>query len=304
VAVHPLDGRRYLRIDRAVDERLDPYRETEAAGAVAGAELPGAGQLAAGDHGLQSRRGRHAAARDQVGSDDIVQIVRHYRSPSFGFASRNYYCSFLAVLRLDRDPERYFGPLVHDKPVEARELTVSAPVRVDTLRHILDIDIGKLRELNPALRQAVWNLQQFVPRGYRLRLPVALAEWTSELLGARLAGADTSATTRLASAVASPKAQPAAKTPAAPATRVARIAAATVAQAQSNGPAGAACAARPKSPRAVDLRGARRRHPGHDRGADRRRCGTADARQWAARQRSHLRGRAAAAARKFLAGGA
>jgi len=227
-------GRRYLRIDRAVDERLDPYRETEAAAQLLALNYQVLGSwplaITAYNHGAAGMR----RARDQVGSDDIVQIVRHYRSPSFGFASRNYYCSFLAVLRLDRDPERYFGPLVHDKPVEARELTVSAPVRVDTLRHILDIDMGKLRELNPALRQAVWNLQQFVPRGYRLRLPAALADWTSELLGARLAGAGTSAATRLASAVASPGPKPAAA--AAPATRVARIAAATVAQARSNGP--------------------------------------------------------------------
>ena len=41
-------------------------------------------------------------AREQLGTDDIVQIVRHYQSRTFGFASRNYYCSFLAALRLDR----------------------------------------------------------------------------------------------------------------------------------------------------------------------------------------------------------
>src|SRR5258706_4817778 len=171
--------------------------------------------------------------REQVGSDDIVQIVRHYRSPSFGFAWRNYYCSFLAVLRLDRDPEKYFGPLPHDTPVETRELTVSAPVRVDTLRHILAIDIGRLRELNPALRPTVWNLQQFVPRGFRLRLPATLANWTSELLGARLAGEGTASTTRVASAAASPQAKAAAATPA---TSAARTAPATVARALSSGP--------------------------------------------------------------------
>jgi hypothetical protein len=137
-------------------------------------------------------------AREQVGSDDIVQIVRHYRSPSFGFASRNYYCSFLAVLRLDRDPDKYFGPLTHDKPVETSELVVPAPVRADALRRALAIDIGRLRELNPALRSTVWNLQQFVPRGYRLRLPAALSSVTSELLSARLTGTGTERRARYA----------------------------------------------------------------------------------------------------------
>ena len=104
-------GRRYLRIDRAVDERLDPYRSTEAAAQLLSYNyrLLGSWPLAitAYNHGAEGMR----RAREQVGSDDIVQIVRHYHSPSFGFASRNYYASFLAALRLDRDQDRYFGAL-------------------------------------------------------------------------------------------------------------------------------------------------------------------------------------------------
>ena len=225
-------GRRYLRIDRAVDERLDPYRETEAAAQLLALNYQVLGSwplaITAYNHGAAGMR----RARDQVGSDDIVQIVRHYRSPSFGFASRNYYCSFLAVLRLDRDPEKYFGPLQHDKPVETHELTVSTPVRVDALRRILAIDAGPLRALNPALRSTVWNLQQFVPRGYRLRLPAALANWTSELLGARLTGAGAEATIRLASAAPPTKAKPAA----APVTPAGRSRPASLAQALASGP--------------------------------------------------------------------
>jgi peptidoglycan lytic transglycosylase D len=227
-------GRRFLRIDRAVDERLDPDRETEAAAQLLALNYQVLGSwplaITAYNHGAAGMR----RAREQVGSDDIVQIVRHYRSPSFGFASRNYYCSFLAVLRLDREPEKYFGPLPHDQPVETRELTVSAPVRADTLRHILAIDIGRLRELNPALRPTVWNLQQFVPRGYRLRLPAALASWTTELLSARLAGTETGSagTIRVASAASAPKA----KVAAAAGGPAARTMPAAVAKAVPSGP--------------------------------------------------------------------
>ena len=102
-------GRRYLRIDGAVDERLDPYRSTEAAAQLLSYNyrLLGSWPLAitAYNHGAEGMR----RARDQLGTDDIVRIVRQYQSPTFGFASRNYYCSFLAAMRLDRDPEKYFG---------------------------------------------------------------------------------------------------------------------------------------------------------------------------------------------------
>ena len=54
-------GRRFMRIDSVVDERLDPYRATEAAGTFPRAELHRAGQLAAGADGLQPRHCRHAS---------------------------------------------------------------------------------------------------------------------------------------------------------------------------------------------------------------------------------------------------
>ena len=182
-------GRRYLRIDRAVDERLDPYRSTEAAAQLLSYNyrLLGSWPLAitAYNHGAEGMR----RAREQVGSDDIVQIVRHYHSPSFGFASRNYYASFIAALRLDRDQFRYFGVLKREPDAASQEIPLEAPVRADALADVLKVSRDTLRELNPALRPAVWNLQQPLPRGYRLRLPSGLAGWSGDGLAARLTAA-------------------------------------------------------------------------------------------------------------------
>ena len=182
-------GRRYLRIDRAVDERLDPYRSTEAAAQLLSYNyrLLGSWPLAitAYNHGAEGMR----RARDQIGSDDIVQIVRHYHSPSFGFASRNYYASFLAALRLDRDPVKYFGALTRAPEASSQEVALDAPARADALAGVLKLSRDTLRELNPALRAAVWNLQQPVPRGYRLRLPAGLEGWSGQGLAARLTAA-------------------------------------------------------------------------------------------------------------------
>ncbi|MDE2220581.1 MAG: lytic transglycosylase domain-containing protein, partial [Gammaproteobacteria bacterium] len=140
-------GRRYLRIDRSVDERLDPYRSTEAAAQLLlyNYRLLGTWPLAitAYNHGAEGMR----RARDQVGSDDIVQIVRRYHSPSFGFASRNYYASFLAALRLDRDPERYFGALHREHATASQELALEAPARIDALTTVFRLSRETLRAL-------------------------------------------------------------------------------------------------------------------------------------------------------------
>ena len=81
-------------------------------------------------------------------------------------------------------------------------MALSAPARVDALTRVFNLDTDTLRALNPALRTAVWNLRQPVPRGYHLRVPEALQSWTSALLATRLAG---TAAPPLLAAAAAPK---------------------------------------------------------------------------------------------------
>ena len=96
-------GRRYMRIDGSVDDRLDPFRSTEAAAQLLAYNyrLLGTWPLAltAYNHGAEGMR----RAVQELGTTDIVKIVRNYHSRTFGFASRNFYVSFLAALDVDRN---------------------------------------------------------------------------------------------------------------------------------------------------------------------------------------------------------
>jgi len=180
-------GRRYMRVDDAVDERLDPYRSTEAAAQLLAYNYRALGSwplaLTAYNHGAAGMR----RARDTVGSDDFVKINRTYNSRTFGFASRNFFPSFLAALTIDENPEKYFGPLERRPEQKFREVSMPAYVRLATLERTLGLDREQLRLLNPAWRPTIFNGTRLVPRGYRLRLPADTAEkWTAEMLSARL----------------------------------------------------------------------------------------------------------------------
>jgi membrane-bound lytic murein transglycosylase D len=183
-------GRRYMRIDGAVDDRLDPFRSTEAAAQLLAYNyrLLGTWPLAltAYNHGTAGM----LRAKDSLGTDDIVKIVRGYNGRTFGFASRNFYVSFLAALDIDRNPEKYFGPLQKESEARFREVPLPAYVSVSALAHTLKIDSGELHALNPALLPPVWSGQQRVPKNYRLRLPLSEQPWTSELLAQRLSPGD------------------------------------------------------------------------------------------------------------------
>src|SRR5215469_2270240 len=183
-------GRRYMRIDGAVDDRLDPFRSTEAAAQLLAYNYRVLGTwplaLTAYNHGTAGMR----HAEETMGTDDIVRIVRGYSSRTFGFASRNYYVSFLAALDIDRNPEKYFGALTKNSEARFQEVAMPAYVTAASLERALKIDAARLRALNPALRPSVWNGAQRVPKAYRLRLPVDDSEWNTQLLASRLTPAE------------------------------------------------------------------------------------------------------------------
>jgi membrane-bound lytic murein transglycosylase D len=179
-------GRRYMRIDSAVDDRLDPFRSTEAAAQLLAYNYRILGTwplaLTAYNHGAAGVR----HAKETLGTDDIVKIVRNYNGKTFGFASRNFYVSFLAALEVDRNPEKYFGSLEKLSEARFQEVVVPGYVSINSLERALKIDGTRLRALNPALLRAVWDGQRHVPKAYHLRLPIDGEKWTNDMLAQRL----------------------------------------------------------------------------------------------------------------------
>jgi len=178
----PSTARRFMRVDSVVDERLDPYSATEAAANLMlyNYRLLGTWPLAvtAYNHGPGGLR----RAEDELGTSDIAVIVKNYQGANFGFASRNFYVAFLAALEVDRNAERYFGPITRLPDTDNTPVVLPDYIGVSALARAFKVDMGALKVLNPALRPPVWSGARLVPRGYALRLPGTVPE--SEITGA------------------------------------------------------------------------------------------------------------------------
>jgi len=110
-------GRRFLRIDRYVDERRDVYVATHAAAQYLKQAYQQIGSwsltVTSYNHGVDGI----LRAKRTVGTNDIGRLIREYDGPYFGFASKNFYAEFLAAVEVARDAETHFGPLQLD-PLE------------------------------------------------------------------------------------------------------------------------------------------------------------------------------------------
>ncbi len=164
-------GRRFLRIDYVVDERLDPMKSTRAAARLLRENYGALGSwplaLTAYNHGT----GGMARAKRQLGTDRIDVIVERYSSRSFGFASRNFYAQFLAAREILSQWPKHFAGVQRDEPQPVDELVLPFYADVRTLQAKYGIAPEVIRELNPALRPPVFKSGKRIPQGFALRLP-------------------------------------------------------------------------------------------------------------------------------------
>ena len=164
-------GRLYMRVDHIVDERRDPFLASEAAARLLRSNYERLGTwplaITAYNHGP----GGMAKAVRTHGTRDIGVIVSRYSSPSFGFASKNFYCEFLAARRIDQDPERYFGPIRKEAPWDHESVVLRKSYGASALAQALRIPSAELRDWNPALLSPVWSGSRSVPVSYELRVP-------------------------------------------------------------------------------------------------------------------------------------
>jgi membrane-bound lytic murein transglycosylase D len=127
--------------------------------------------ITAYNHG---RAGMARAVRE-TGSSDIGVIVKRYRGPLFGFASRNFYAEFLAALAVERSYKDYFGDLQFDAPFTGDEVQLSDALGAHVAARCADIPPEELAALNPAIDSAVFVGAGNIPRGYLLRVPPGTA---------------------------------------------------------------------------------------------------------------------------------
>ncbi len=172
----PYTGKLYLRVDDEVDERNDPMRAAEAAARLMRQnynllnEWPLA--VTAYNHGAA---GIAKAARDS-GSKELPDIIERFEGKNFGFASQNFYSSFLAALHVAKNSDAYLGKVPRAKKLEFDEFVMPHYMDVKTFLEKLGIEEAIFRELNPALTAEVYAGRKFMPVGYTVRIPMEIRE--------------------------------------------------------------------------------------------------------------------------------
>ncbi len=163
-------GQRFMRIDHIIDERMDPYIATYAAMSLLEFNHSVLGTwplaLTAYNHGA----GGIARAVRQTGTTDIATIIANYRGRLFGFASRNFYPQFLAVLEIEDNLQHYFSDVRLNPAPNFIEVNLDAFIDAEVFARSVGVSVEQLRADNQALRAMVWEGGKRIPMDFPIKV--------------------------------------------------------------------------------------------------------------------------------------
>jgi len=164
-------GLRFLTIDDVIDARIDPFYATEAAARLLKNNFQELGTwplaITAYNHGVNGM----ARAVKLINSTDFDAVLNKYHSPSFQFASRNFYAEFLAAVHVRANYPELFGELVLDPTIQYTYLPLKQAVDLKSIAEKLNLEPEVLQNLNPGFNNGILQSEQKIPKNYQIRIP-------------------------------------------------------------------------------------------------------------------------------------
>lgn len=164
----PATGRGFnMRVDGAIDERRDPIESTRAAASYLKQAYESLGSWPLAITSYNYGPAGMARAVAEMGTSNLVELIRSYNGPYWGFAPKNFYAEFLVAVEIGRNIERYFPGLVLDSPVTIRDHELASMTSLEAVASASGLSPDQLLTWNPALTSQV----RWLPAGYRVKLP-------------------------------------------------------------------------------------------------------------------------------------
>ncbi len=153
-----------------IDERLSPLKSTAAAAKLLKRNYQILGSwdqaITAYNHGFRSLRKVNTHRRRTKSKEPFYAGC--VKGPRLGWAGRNYYAEFLAVLHAEAYRQLFYGKTPNDPIREVEFVRVDQPRSAAQLAKSFNVSMEEFRMLNPDIR----NPRRQVPKGFWVILPV------------------------------------------------------------------------------------------------------------------------------------
>ncbi|MGH8505734.1 MAG: LysM peptidoglycan-binding domain-containing protein [Stenotrophobium sp.] len=181
----PSSARAYMRLDKIVDDRRDPWTSTDAAARHLRDDYAALHSWPLAITAYNQGRGGIARALTAINGTTLIDLIQRSNAPNFGFAGRNYYAEFLAATDVERAYQKQNVDEVKKQTLRFDIVETKHYVPYETLRKLCGASDEVFRRLNPAYRPEVIEGKMYVPPGHLIRVPAGSAK-TFEVAYAKL----------------------------------------------------------------------------------------------------------------------
>jgi len=171
-----------LRLNKYVDERFDPFLSTHAACRYlldaynVLNSWPAA--LISYNHGVAGLRRKIS---EHFGAFDLIKIIENPTQRVLGFASTNFYPSFLAVVKIYKNLDSLDSSIKLDPPLNVQKVYLPKPINFNSLPKMTNVNLSLLKDLNQHLSSFVLKGSLKLPAHYHIYLPQGVkVDWSLE----------------------------------------------------------------------------------------------------------------------------
>lgn len=170
--IMPYTARPYHMINSAVDERNLPLSATRLAARLMKDNFHMLNSwplaLTGWNHGPS---GVHKMT-EKYKTRSLVELIQNVKSRrSFGFASRNFFACFLAVLEVEKNATKYFPKITWSQPLPSEDLKIPVSVKYRDLVTWFDGNSEKAEVFNPHISQRARRSSISIPPKTVLAIP-------------------------------------------------------------------------------------------------------------------------------------
>ena len=170
--IMPSNAKPYRMISSTVDKRNHPLEATKLAAKILKNNYNMLGDWSLAVTGYNHGPTGVLKMTQKYKTRSLSELVDNVNSrKSFGFASKNFYASFLAILDVEKNADQYFKGIKWSKRLDAENLKMKHPVKYQTLLKWFDSNNSKLQLYNPHLTRNVIVKKMEIPSGTWLMVP-------------------------------------------------------------------------------------------------------------------------------------
>lgn len=160
-----------LKRDYLIDERRDPLISTRAAARLLRDNYKRFKSWPLAITAYNAGPNGVSRAIIKTKSRDLSEILERYDRGRFGFASKNFYATFMAANEISQNPQTYFKNIQKKSHPPFEIIKVSKPTKISDLAKTYKLDLDDLETYNLALRPVVFKRNMSIPKGHLLKIP-------------------------------------------------------------------------------------------------------------------------------------